>query len=166
MCSGSEEVPAEYTLRRSCAQTLDHIAVELRGALLPHVLPIVERYLADADWRLREAAILALGAIADGCAESLRARVPGILRLLLDKMADPQPNVRCNSCWAAGRYTAFRVQDAAEDGDRNAEGEVLHIVKALLDRAQVRAVRAVRNTDGRNRADLRDTALLVCGPRG
>eukprot|EP00892_Ulva_mutabilis_P002006 jgi/Ulvmu1/11806/UM080_0017.1 len=133
---GSEEVPSEFTLRRSCAQTLDHIAVELRGALLPHVLPIVERYLADADWRLREAAILALGAIADGCAESLRARVPGILRLLLDKMADPQPNVRCNSCWAAGRYTAFRVQDAAEEGDRNAEAEVLHIVKALLERAQ------------------------------
>lgn len=140
--AGSEEVPSEFTLRRSCAQTLDHIAVELRGALLPHVLPIVERYLADEDWRLREAAILALGAIADGCAESLRARVPGILRLLLDKMADPQPNVRCNSCWAAGRYTAFRVQDAAEEGDRNAEAEVFHIVKALLERAQVRPASA------------------------
>ena len=111
--------------------------MELRDALLPHVLPIVERYLADNDWRLREAAILALGAIADGCAEGLRPHVPGFLRLLLGKTSDTQPNVRCNSCWALGRYAAFRVQDAAEEGDSAAGAEVEHIIRALLERAQV-----------------------------
>lgn len=135
--AGSEDAPTEFTLRRSCAQTLDHVAVELRDALLPHVLPIVERYLADSDWRLREAAILALGAVADGCAEGLRPHVPGILRLLLGKTSDAQPNVRCNSCWALGRYAAFRVQDAAEEGDSAAGAEVEHIIRALLERAQV-----------------------------
>lgn len=136
MLVGSEEAPTEYTLRRSCAQTLDHIAVELRDALLPHVLPIVEQYLSDNDWRLREAAILALGAVADGCAEGLRPHVPGILQLLLGKTSDAQPNVRCNSCWALGRYAAFRIQDAVE-GDNAAGAEVEHIIRSLLERSQV-----------------------------
>ena len=57
--------------------------------------------------------------------------------MLLGKTSDTQPNVRCNSCWALGRYAAFRVQDAAEEGDSAAGAEVEHIIRALLERAQV-----------------------------
>jgi transportin-1 len=35
--------------------------------LLPVLMPIVEGRLANEDWRARESAILALGAVAEGC---------------------------------------------------------------------------------------------------
>ena len=35
--------------------------------LLGMILPIVEQRLRVADWRIRESAILAIGAVAEGC---------------------------------------------------------------------------------------------------
>lgn len=140
--AGDEEAPAEYTLRRSCAQALDCLAVDLADELLPHVLPIVERFLSDTDWRLREAAVLALGAVADGCMEGLRPHAHSVLKLLMQKTSDPQPNVRCNACWAVGRFAAFAVQAAAEgDGTGDsAAAAIQEIISTLVKRMQVRPV--------------------------
>jgi hypothetical protein len=46
---------------------LDRLAVVFGDDLLPVLMPIVEGRLADQDWRARESAILALGAVAEGC---------------------------------------------------------------------------------------------------
>ena len=40
---------------------------------------IVEQRLADANWRLRESAILALGAVAEGCSGGLAQYVPQLI---------------------------------------------------------------------------------------
>jgi HEAT repeat protein len=137
----AEDAPAEYTLRRSCAQALDCLAVELSSDLLHFVLPLVQRFLGDSDWRRREAAILALGAIADGCMDGLRPHAHAVLQLLIAKTRDGQPNVRCNACWAVGRYAAFAVEAAAESsegGGGEAGAALLELLAALVERTHVR----------------------------
>jgi hypothetical protein len=133
------DTPTEYTLRRSCAQTLDCLAVGLGDELLQYVMPTIEMYLQTKEWQLREAAVLALGAIADGCMAGLRQLAPHLIALLLEKARDSQPNVRCNACWAVGRFAAFVVQDVAEmNGAAAAAGyTMLQVVSALTERAFV-----------------------------
>lgn len=47
--SGGDRTPregvSEWTLRKSCAQTLDHLSHEFPDKLLEFVLPVVDRYL-------------------------------------------------------------------------------------------------------------------------
>lgn len=50
--------------------------------------------LAERDWKLRESAILALGAVAEGCSAGLFQLAPQIMQGLLPVLDDPKPLVR------------------------------------------------------------------------
>jgi hypothetical protein len=50
--------------------------------------------LVDRDWKLRESAILALGAVAEGCTGGLVTLAPQIIDGLMPMLADPRPLVR------------------------------------------------------------------------
>jgi hypothetical protein len=84
--------------------------------------------------------VLALGAVADGCMAGLRPHAHSVLKLLMEKTRDPQPNVRCNACWAVGRFATFAVQVAAEgDGTGgSAAVAIQEIISTLVERMQVR----------------------------
>lgn len=51
--------------------------------VLPLLLPIVEQRLAEQDWRIRESAILALGAVSEGCHMGLAPYLTGMVKMLL-----------------------------------------------------------------------------------
>lgn len=99
------------------------------------MLPLVETSLVATDWREREAAVLALGAISAGYGDALRVHVPRFAALLLERTRDVQPNVRCNACWAAARYAGLALDSgSAADGEPLARA----VVAALLERMQAR----------------------------
>lgn len=50
--------------------------------------------LQEEDWRARESAILALGAIAEGCVLGLIPYLPQLVSMLLPRLEDPRPLVR------------------------------------------------------------------------
>lgn len=66
--SGSEEddLYSEWNLRKCSAAALDVIAVNFEHKLLDFLLPLLQQYLFQPQWEHKEAAILALGAIAEG----------------------------------------------------------------------------------------------------
>jgi transportin-1 len=68
----------------------------------------------DADWRSRESAILALGAISEGCHRGLVPYLGDLVGMLGPKLSDPRPLVRSITCWALSRYSHWLVQSAAE----------------------------------------------------
>lgn len=68
------------------------------------------------DWRERESAILALGAISEGCAEGLQPYIPSMVEMLLPKVSDPRPLVRSISCWALSRYSSWVVRASTDGG--------------------------------------------------
>ena len=96
------------------------IRVNLRvchtGELLPITLPIINERLREEDWRARESAILALGAISEGCAAGLLTHLAEMVSVLLPKLADARPLVRSITCWSLSRYARWLVQAAREAG--------------------------------------------------
>ncbi len=67
----------------------------------------------EADWRARESAILALGAVSEGCHMGLLPYLSGMADMLVPKVQDPQPMVRIISCWALMRYAYWLLAGAA-----------------------------------------------------
>jgi transportin-1 len=102
-----------WTLRKSSASSLDVLSNCFSEDLLPVLLPIVDvrppvpgtlrarhsdpcppqARLRESDWRLRESAILALGAVAEGCDAGLSHLGPQIIQGLLPMLDDPRPLV-------------------------------------------------------------------------
>jgi HEAT-like repeat len=83
--------------------------------MIPYLMTVV--YLSQyADWRERESAILALGAISEGCAEGLQPYIPSMVEMLLPKVSDPRPLVRSISCWALSRYSSWVVRASGDSG--------------------------------------------------
>ncbi|KAL5731651.1 Transportin-1 [Ranunculus cassubicifolius] len=63
-----------WNLRKCSAAALDILSNVFKEDILPTVMPLVQAKLAngdDASWKEREAAVLALGAIAEGCIKGL-----------------------------------------------------------------------------------------------
>jgi hypothetical protein len=59
----------------------------------------------DPDWKARESAVLALGAIAEGCQQGLMPYLSGIINMMLPMLRDPRPMVRIITCWSLTRYS-------------------------------------------------------------
>mgnify|MGYP001806837538 CR=1 FL=1 len=59
----------------------------------------------DSNWRSRESAILALGAISHGCHQGLQPYLEGMVTMLLPALQDARPMVRIITCWTLGRYS-------------------------------------------------------------
>ncbi len=58
--------------------------------LLPILLPLLKQMLEAEDWLVREAAILALGAIADGCKQGMRPYLDDVIPFLLANTCYPR----------------------------------------------------------------------------
>lgn len=82
----------------------------------------------EEDWRARESAILALGAISEGCAKGLLPYLADMLGMLLPKLGDARPLVRSITCWGLSRYSHWLVQ-AAEQAIPLAKEQLQNVLK-------------------------------------
>ena len=105
-----DDEAAQWNLRKSSANGLDVMSNLFGDDLLPMILPVVEQRLADANWRLRESAILALGAVAEGCSGGLAQYVPQLIGFLVPSLDDARPMVRSIACWTLSRFARWVVQ--------------------------------------------------------
>ena len=96
------------------------------------MLPIVEARVRETDWKLRESALLALGAVSGGCIQGLRPYIGQMVGLMLPMTADVQPLVRSISCWSLSRYS----YELASGAKQSAEGAQLYdrAVQAVAER--------------------------------
>ncbi|KAL3784295.1 hypothetical protein HJC23_004959 [Cyclotella cryptica] len=130
----------EWTLRKCSAASLDALS-GLYGSsyILPPLLPALQEGLSHNDPWVREASILALGAIAEGCKDELAPHLPRLHPFLLSQLSSPEslPQLRCITAWTLGRYSSWVVDqmNAESDGDRSLVGCVAEaLVGRLLDR--------------------------------
>merc|ERR1712166_125553 len=105
-----EEEASLWNLRKSSATALDLISNRFHDEILPFILPIIKQMLENANWRAREAGVLAMGAIAEGCRLGMNAHLPEVIPMLYKFMQDTKPLVRSISCWTVGRYSTWVVQ--------------------------------------------------------
>lgn len=76
--------------------------------IVPHVLPFVQQYMNNPDWKYRDAALYALGAILEGPEPAVLvaqiSQIGKIMEVLLDLMInDSSVQVRDTTAWVIGR---------------------------------------------------------------
>ncbi|KAL0080071.1 armadillo-type protein [Phycomyces blakesleeanus] len=131
-----DEFYSEWTLRKCSAATLDRLAVTYKADLVNVLLPVVNRNLANADWKERECGILALGAVAEGGIETIAPHLPGLIPFLIQCLNDPKPLVRSITCWAIGRFSEWCVNQCYTLTGRKDffEPVLFSLLNRLLDR--------------------------------
>lgn len=98
-----------WTLRKCSAASLDALSLQFQSAMVVIVFPHLNGALNHEDVLIKEAAILALGAIADGCVKSMHAIMPQIIAHLLTLMNDQYSIIRVITCWSLSRYVGWVV---------------------------------------------------------
>ncbi|KAL8619198.1 Importin subunit beta-1 [Nucella lapillus] len=72
--------------------------------VVPHVLPFVKDNIRHADWRFRDAAVMAFGSILEGPdSEKLKAVVEQAMPMLIELLTDQSVVVRDTAAWTVGR---------------------------------------------------------------
>ena len=132
---GGGDPEDEWNLRKCSAAALDVLATFFHKPVFDVTLPYLKDNLNHHDWPNREAAVLAIGAVADGCMDVVSPHLPELIPYLISLLQDPQPVVRKITCWALGRYSKWAVhivnkQERASYFEPMMDG----ILKKMLDR--------------------------------
>ncbi|KAG6035959.1 hypothetical protein E4U41_005875 [Claviceps citrina] len=107
---GDENPDERWTLRKCSAAALDVFAKDFRNPVFEAIFPYLSQNLKHGEWPHREAAVLALGAVAEGCMEVVVPHLPELMPYLITLLEDPEPVVRQITCWTLGRYSEWAAQ--------------------------------------------------------
>ena len=108
---GDDANPDErWTIRKCSAAALDVFARDFKGPVFEAIFPYLSQHLKHDEWPHREAAVLALGAVADGCMDVVIPHLPELVPYLISLLEDQEPVVRQITCWTLGRYSAWAAK--------------------------------------------------------
>ena len=133
---GDDANPDErWTLRKCSAAALDVFAQKFKDDVFDAIKGKLDENLkreGEEDWPQREAAVLALGAVAEGCLDAVKNYLPELMSEYLFKfLNDKEPLVRQITCWTLGRYSdwAAKLPDPTQVFEPMMEG----ILTKMLD---------------------------------
>lgn len=104
-----EEPEDSWNVRKCCASAVDVMATVYGDDLLPYILPAINAQLCSTEWQVREAGILALGAISDGCMNGMEPHLATIIPILTTCLQDQKALIRSITCWTLSRYACWIV---------------------------------------------------------
>lgn len=125
-----DEEVSEWNLRKSAAAALDSLASVFEARLLPILFPVLQDRLRSPEWIVRESAILAIGAVAEGCSAHMTAQLPALIQFLLSQLQDKQPLIRSITCWTIGRYSNWIAE---QDHNQFLRPVINDLLRCILD---------------------------------
>ena len=96
-------------LNRCSAAALDVLSNVFHDNLLPVLLPVLKTAIFSDDWLVKESAILALGAVAEGCMGGMKAHLPQLWTYLVQCLSDSKALVKSITCWTLSRYSQWVI---------------------------------------------------------
>ncbi|KAK9464862.1 armadillo-type protein [Lipomyces arxii] len=111
-----DDFSSEWNLRKCSAAAIDLFASKYHSRILQYCIPALKQNLMSPEWQYREAAILAYGAIADGCVDGLSPFLPDVLPYFIQGLTDQMAPVRQIACWTMGRYSSWICYRSADVG--------------------------------------------------
>jgi transportin-1 len=85
-----DEGYAEWNLRKCSAAALDVLSTVYQAHLFEVIKPFLVQNIRSDNWKIREASVLALGAIAEGCMDGVVPHLPELYPYLLSLLRDPK----------------------------------------------------------------------------
>nr|AAC64225.1 putative transportin [Arabidopsis thaliana] len=129
-----------WNLRKCSAAAIDVLSNVFGDEILPALMPLIQKNLSasgDEAWKQREAAVLALGAIAEGCMNGLYPHLSEaslIVAFLLPLLDDKFPLIRSISCWTLSRFGKYLIQESGNPkGYEQFEKVLMGLLRRLLD---------------------------------
>lgn len=117
-----DEATSDWNLRRCSAATLDVLSSSIpENILVDSLLPLVQNYISSGNWKHKECAILALGAIAEGCYDSMSAHLSSLVPFLAENTKHSKALVRSIACWTLSRYSNWLVSQAINGDSKYVE---------------------------------------------
>lgn len=154
----------QWNLRKCSAAALDVLASVFHQPVFEVTLPYLKDNLNHPEWPNREAAVLALGAIADGCLEVVTPSLPELTTYLISLLQDKEPVVRQITCWSLGRYSAWAAHLDAAGKRQYFEPIMDGILKRMLDpnkRVQEAAASAFANLEEKANKQLSEYCPVI-----
>lgn len=155
---GGADAEELWNLRKCSAAALDVLASTFHASVFQIALPYLKENLRHQDWPNREAAVLAIGAVAEGCMEAITPHLPDLVPYLISLLSDAEPAVRVITCWALGRYSSWASQlENPNDKKLFFEPMMEGILNRMLDkskRVQESAASAFANLEERASKEL------------
>ncbi|CAN4107326.1 unnamed protein product [Withania somnifera] len=132
-----EDIVNVWNLRKCSAAALDILSNVFGDDILPTLMPVVQAKLSttsDEAWKEREAAVLVLGAIAEGCINGLFPHLSEIISFLIPLLDDKFPLIRSISCWTLSRFSKYIVQGTDHQEGREQFNKILMgLLRRVLD---------------------------------
>ncbi|PON89933.1 Armadillo-like helical [Trema orientale] len=132
-----DDIVNVWNLRKCSAAALDILSNVFGDEILPTLMPLVQTNLSnsgDEAWKEREAAVLALGAIAEGCINGLYPHLSEIVAFLIPLLDDKFPLIRSISCWTLSRFSKFIVQGVGhQQGYEQFDRVLMGLLRRILD---------------------------------
>ncbi|EGV64509.1 importin subunit beta-3 [Yamadazyma tenuis] len=134
--SDDEDEELEYDAAR---QSLDRVALKLGGhSLAAPLFQYLPTMCQSPNWRERQAALMALSAAAEGCADVLINEIPKLLELILPLIDDAHSRVQYACCNALGQMST----DFADVIQRTSGAQILPALISKLTNQSVPRVQA------------------------
>lgn len=150
----------EWTLRKCSAAALDILALHFHQPVFDITLPYLKNNLNHRNWPNREAAVLAIGAVAVGCMDVVSPHLPELIPYLISLLEDTEPVVRKITCWALGRYSKWAAHlGTKHDKALYFEPMMDGILRKMLDRTK-----AVQEAAASAFSNLEETAKKELTP--
>lgn len=108
------DVDSRWTLRKCSAATLDVMTNILPRDVIEIAFPFLREHLNSDQWVIREATILALGAMSDGIMKFFHDQLPTLIPFLVEKLTDQWAPVRKIVCWTLSRFSSWILNDHTE----------------------------------------------------
>lgn len=100
----------EWTISMASATCLSLLAQCVHNSIIGPIVPFIETNIQNADWRHREAAVMAFGSILDGPdPQVLTPLVDQALPTLIDMMKDSVVHVKDTVAWTLGRICELLI---------------------------------------------------------
>jgi len=118
LCKQEEDQDDDDTwnMAMAAATCLARIAQTIEDDVVDHVMPFINKYIADPDWRRREASTLAFGSILEGPEQAKLAPVmPLAMDVMIKHMSDPSVQVKDTAAWTIGRICEHHITSITAD---------------------------------------------------
>lgn len=136
--------PNEVTLPISACICLNFIAKTVKQDIIEPLWPYINSNIASSEWNVREAALLALGAILEAPTQAVQQIVITAIPTLIDIIKDyPVTSVKDSAAWNIGQIYKLHPQPVQQSADEMI-GFMLNVIRNAESRLAANACFAIQ----------------------